>query len=108
MEIRRLHDWQLNTTEAIELQRHLAGQVSASRLTLSPRYIAGVDVSVRRGEATATGSILVQAIAGGYLGSLDEGRSIVRSSQEIRVFEPVADPHWDRSYICYQSLDTAD
>jgi rhamnulokinase len=59
-------------------------------------------------EATATGSILVQAIAGGYLGSLDEGRSIVRSSQEIRVFEPVADPRWDRSYICYQSLDTAD
>jgi rhamnulokinase len=59
-------------------------------------------------EATATGSILVQAIAGGYLGSLDEGRSIVRSSQEIRVFEPVADPEWDRSYFRYLSLGAVD
>jgi len=59
-------------------------------------------------EATATGSILVQAIAGGYLGSLDEGRAIVRASQDIRVFDPVVDPQWDRSYARYLSLDAAE
>jgi rhamnulokinase len=59
-------------------------------------------------EATATGNILVQAIAGGYLESLEEGRSIVRASQEIRVFQPVTDHHWDDAYHRYLSLDAGE
>jgi len=59
MEIKRLHDWELSAADAIKLQRRLAVQISRIGQKLSPHYIAGVDVSVRRGEATATGSVVV-------------------------------------------------
>ena len=39
-------------------------------------------------EATATGNILVQAIAMGQLSSLSEGRSLLRSSIDLGHFEP--------------------
>lgn len=60
MEIRRLHDWQFaDTSQAIELQRRLAGRVSRNSEVISPRYIAGVDISVRQGQKAATGAAVV-------------------------------------------------
>jgi deoxyribonuclease V len=37
------HPWDLTPTQAIAIQRELAGQVSAEALTKPPRYLAGVD-----------------------------------------------------------------
>lgn len=60
MEIKRLHGWQLeSTSQAIELQHRLAGEVSKYSEPLSPRYIAGVDISVKRGDEIATGTAVV-------------------------------------------------
>lgn len=59
MELRRLHDWQLDVTGALELQRRLATQVSRSGGFITPRLIAGVDVSVSRVKGTATGAVVV-------------------------------------------------
>jgi rhamnulokinase len=39
-------------------------------------------------EATATGNVLLQAIASGSLGSLAEGRALITRSAELRRFEP--------------------
>jgi rhamnulokinase len=39
-------------------------------------------------EATTLGNVLVQARAGGALGSLEELRAVVRASTELRVYEP--------------------
>ena len=59
MEIRRLHGWQLTTSQAIEVQHRLAAEVSRKNEITKPRFIAGVDISVRRGQEMATGSVVV-------------------------------------------------
>jgi deoxyribonuclease V len=58
MEIVPYHDWQVTTTQAIEIQKKLAGQVSHHG-DVRPRYIAGVDVSVNRWAKTGTGAVVV-------------------------------------------------
>ncbi len=57
--MRRLHGWQIDIREALELQRRLAVQVSRSDGDITPRLVAGVDVSVSRAEGTATGAVVV-------------------------------------------------
>jgi rhamnulokinase len=54
-------------------------------------------------EATAIGNILVQAIATGYLTSLEEARSLVRASREITAWEPSKFSGWDEAYATYLS-----
>jgi rhamnulokinase len=55
-------------------------------------------------EATATGNILVQAMALGALPSLAEGRALVRRSFDVKVFEPHNTAAWDEAYARYQRL----
>lgn len=49
-------------------------------------------------EATATGNILVQAIALGHIDSVQAGRKVVRNSFELATFEPVNRAPWDEAY----------
>jgi rhamnulokinase len=57
-------------------------------------------------EATATGNLLVQAIALGKIGSLDEAREIVRRSFEVLEFEPdpATSQAWDDAYAKLNQL----
>jgi len=59
VELKNLHGWRLGVSEAMDLQRQLAGQVSKGSGILTPRFIAGVDVSVVRAEGMATGAVVV-------------------------------------------------
>jgi len=59
VELKKLHNWQLGVSEAMDLQRRLAGQVSMNCGVLTPRFVAGVDVSVARAEGMATGAVVV-------------------------------------------------
>lgn len=54
-------------------------------------------------EATAIGNILVQAIATGYLTSLEEARKLVRASREIKTSEPSKASGWEEAYAAYLS-----
>jgi rhamnulokinase len=49
---------------------------------------AGIPVFAGPAEATAVGNILIQAIAMGEIGSIEEGRRLIRSSYEIEEFRP--------------------
>ncbi len=49
-------------------------------------------------EATATGNILMQAVALGHLHSIWEGRQMVRNSTELLTFEPGESRPWDEAY----------
>ena len=49
-------------------------------------------------EATATGNIIVQAMAMGHIGSLEEGRRIVRNSFDVVTYEPTGGAEWDEAY----------
>lgn len=55
-------------------------------------------------EATAVGNVLAQAMAVGRLGSLQEMRRVVRSSFELRRFEPRDVAPWDGAYQRYRQL----
>ena len=59
MIIRQLHQWQVNPSEAISIQRQLALQVSKEETFIDVHFVAGVDVAIpRRGEGTASVVVL--------------------------------------------------
>ena len=49
-------------------------------------------------EATATGNIIMQAMALGHLASLEEGRQVMRNSFDVTTYEPVSRTGWDEAY----------
>jgi deoxyribonuclease V len=59
MRVSQLHGWHVSTAQAMEIQVKLAAQVSREGEVISPRLIAGVDISVNRGDGTGTGAVVV-------------------------------------------------
>ena len=59
MKVERLHSWQVSTAEALDIQRRLARQVSRSSQVITPRFIAGVDISAEKAQGMATGAVVV-------------------------------------------------
>ncbi len=55
-------------------------------------------------EATATGNVLMQMLALGYIASLEEGRDLVRRSFEMRTYLPRETSPWDEAYAKYLDL----
>jgi len=49
-------------------------------------------------EATATGNLMMQAVAAGDVGSIAEAREVVRRSFEVEVYEPKNTAAWDNAY----------
>jgi deoxyribonuclease V len=59
MRINRLHGWDVNVHEALEIQHKMASKVLQHNNISNPRLIAGLDVSVNReDEATAVAVVL--------------------------------------------------
>jgi rhamnulokinase len=57
-------------------------------------------------EATAIGNILVQAMATGDVKDLDQARAIVRSSFDVKRYEPADTKRWEEAYGRYQRVVT--
>jgi rhamnulokinase len=55
-------------------------------------------------EATALGNVLVQALALGHLGSLAEGRALVRAAFPVETFRPRPAEAWETAYQRYLKL----
>jgi rhamnulokinase len=55
-------------------------------------------------EATALGNVLVQMLGLGLIGSLAEGREIVRRSVEVTTYEPRDGARWDEQYGRFTDL----
>ena len=55
-------------------------------------------------EATAIGNILVQAMAMGDINNLAEARSIVRSSFEVKQYQPHQTKSWEQAYARYRQM----
>jgi len=54
-----LHGWQVSSAQALDIQRRLAAQVSRSSEVVTPRFIAGVDISAGNAQGVATGAVVV-------------------------------------------------
>ena len=78
---------------------HIVGGGTQNRL-LSQFTADAVNRQVITGpvEATASGNILMQMLALGHIGSIDEGRGLVRRSFDLCLFEPGKRDGWDEAY----------
>ncbi len=59
MRVKKLHSWQVSIGEALDIQRKLAGRVARTSEVTMPRFIAGVDISVKRELGVAVGAVVV-------------------------------------------------
>jgi rhamnulokinase len=64
----------------------------------------GLPVLAGPAEATAMGNLMIQAMAAGQVGSLEEVRSIVRESVELKEYEPDQPAVWDRAYARFREV----
>jgi rhamnulokinase len=64
----------------------------------------GLPVLAGPEEATAIGNLLVQALALGQLGSLDEARELVRASFAPQLYEPRDADAWDEAYARFETI----
>jgi len=55
-------------------------------------------------EATAAGNVLMQAIATGQLGSVEQGRELIRRSFDVQRYEPRPEPAWQEAYERFVKL----
>jgi rhamnulokinase len=66
---------------------------------------SGKPVLAGPAEATATGNVLVQALAAGRLDSLEEGRRLVLASDRPRRYEPRLTSAWTEAAERYQEIE---
>jgi len=59
MKLNKLHNWQLTTVHAKEIQYQIASRVSRKNEVTNPRFIAGLDISVTKEQAKATATAVV-------------------------------------------------
>ncbi len=59
MRVGALHSWQVSLTQALDIQRGLAQQVSRNSEVATPRFIAGVDISGGKAQGMATAAAVV-------------------------------------------------
>lgn len=55
-------------------------------------------------EATAIGNIMIQALAKGFVKSIDEARDIIRRSFDVSIYEPRSAVGWDDAYSKYLKI----
>jgi deoxyribonuclease V len=65
MKIHRLHEWDLTPTEAVQLQRQLAGRVVTDTPLTACESIAGADVSYNRFSSTFYAGVVVVRVTDG-------------------------------------------
>ncbi len=64
MKARHLHDWRIPPAEAFSIQQKLAGSVVREGKIGAVKLVAGVDVSVPRGEAVVRAAVVVLSYPG--------------------------------------------
>jgi rhamnulokinase len=90
--VSQLRTWMPDLPDTLHIvgggsQNALLNQMTADATGL--RVVAGPV------EATAAGNILAQLMALGEIGTLEQGREVIRNSFEPEIFEPQASDEWD-------------
>lgn len=86
---------------------HMLGGGTVNRLHCQMTADAlGVNLVCGPLEGAATGNILVQMLAAGEIGSLEEGRELVRSSSDLSYYEPRNPASWDEMEERWKKIRT--
>lgn len=64
----------------------------------------GIPVEAGPVEATALGNVMVQLMASGEIGSLEEARALIRSSGVVTLYEPIRPESWHEPYERFKAL----
>jgi rhamnulokinase len=101
--------WGVETLAALTGQAvnviHIVGGGSQNRLLNQFTADAtGCQVVAGPVEATAIGNILMQMLAVGQIGSLSQGRDLVRRSFPVETYEPKDQGGWDEAYGRFVNL----
>jgi len=59
MEVLKLHEWEVSTARAREIQLSLAKRVVAENGVINPRLVAGIDISSPDAQGVASGAVIV-------------------------------------------------
>lgn len=87
---------------------HIVGGGSQNRvLNQLVADATGKTVVAGPAEATAIGNVLVQAMGGKAIASLDELRRVVAESFALESFAPRRDSHWDRAALKFAAITSA-
>ncbi|MDH7511845.1 MAG: rhamnulokinase family protein [Clostridiales bacterium] len=97
---------QLRRSTGLTIEKlHVIGGGSRNRLLCQFTADAtGLPVIAGPAEATATGNIMVQALALGYVRSLADIRKIIENSVELRTYEPTSGREWGSAYERFQNV----
>jgi rhamnulokinase len=83
---------------------HIVGGGARNRLLCQMTADAlGLPVYAGPAEATATGNLMVQAMAAGLVSSLEDMRAVVRDSCRVRLYEPRSSNGWDEAFERFSS-----
>jgi len=104
-----LYGQKMTEIERITGQRwdrlHIVG--GGSKNTLLNQFTANslkIPVICGPSEATAMGNILVQAIAMGRIGGLEQAREISRNSSQVNQYEPMDSEAWEEACVRFDEL----
>ena len=86
------------TAKPIECLHIVGGGIQNELLCQFIANASGKKVIAGPIEATAAGNILMQAVATGQIGSLAEGREIVRKSFDLKEYQPQEKELWQAEY----------
>jgi rhamnulokinase len=101
--------WTIEALSTASAQRfraiHVVGGGSRNRFLCQLTADAtGLPVTAGPAEATATGNVIVQAIATGHLEDVAHGRRLVATGGDLLHFEPIAEERWERAYERFCAL----
>jgi len=88
--------------QKIEISHIVGGGIQNELLCQFAANATGLKVVTGPVEATASGNIIMQAIAAGQIGSLEEGRGVIRNSYELKEYRPVDQEQWSEQYNSYE------
>lgn len=92
------------TGKSIDRLHVIGGGSKNEKLCQYTADATGLPVFSGPAEAAAIGNTMVQALATGRVSSIEEIRAIVRESVDIKAFEPIPGPNWDRAYARFREV----
>ncbi|MGO9421798.1 rhamnulokinase [Roseiarcus sp.] len=92
---------------AIEEINLVGGGVQAALLAQATSDAAGLPVLAGPQEATVAGNMLCQLLAAGAIADLEEGRAMIRRSNELATYRPRERSAWETASVVFRSLKAA-
>ena len=105
LEYRRVRDQLTEVSGRVFSKLHIIGGGTQNELLCQfTANATGIPVVTGPSEATASGNIMVQAMALGYVNTLEEIRRVIRNSFVLKTYYPDKTQMWEKAYATYLEI----